>query len=360
MQLSHATLTLTAALLLPAFSLAQAKPAPVEVEQVGEQAVSEVLRLTGTVTSARAPNLSPATTGLVTRVSVEAGSEVTAGEVLLELDHELASWQAQSAQAAVAAAEVALEDAQRRLREARALAPQQSIAETVVQDLVAEVSQDDAALQQARADAGFRQAILARHQIRAPFTGVVAAKLTEVGEWVTPGDAVLQLVATEDLRIDFSVAESYMPRISPGDPVTFTTSTTSGRDSMSGSVMTVVPISDPGARTFLLRVTPGRYASQLRPGMSVHGHIELEAGRSAPTVSRDAVVRYPDGRVIVWVVENVEGEPVVMERLVTPGLAFDGRIEIRSGLEPGASVVVKGNEALQAGQRITVRARNTD
>lgn len=189
---------------------------------------------------------------------------------------------------------------------------------------------------------------------------MVAAKLTEVGEWVTPGDAVLQLVATEDLRIDFSVAESYMPRISPGDPVTFTTSTTSGRDSMSGSVMTVVPISDPGARTFLLRVTPGRYASQLRPGMSVHGHIELEAGRSAPTVSRDAVVRYPDGRVIVWVVENVEGEPVVMERLVTPGLAFDGRIEIRSGLEPGASVVVKGNEALQAGQRITVRARNTD
>lgn len=358
MQLSHAILTLTASLLLPAITLAQAKPAPVEVEQVEEQAVRETLRLTGTVTSAKRSNLSPATTGLVTLVSVEAGSHVLAGELLLELDQELASWQAQGAQAAVAAAEVALADAQRRLREARALAPQQSIAETVVQDLVAEVSQDDAVLQQARADAGFQQAILARHQIRAPFAGVVAAKLTEVGEWVTPGDAVLQLVATGDLRIDFAVAETYMPRISPGDPVTFTTSSTATQDSMSGTVMTVVPVSDPGARTFLLRVTPGNDSKQLRPGLSVHGHIELQAGRSAPTVSRDAVVRYPDGRVIVWVVENKDGESVVTERLVTPGLAFDGRIEIRSGLEAGTSVVVKGNETLQAGQRVAVRVRD--
>lgn len=360
MQHLYTILAVTAALLLSPLTLAQAPRVPVETERVQEQTIREVVRLTGTVTSARASNLSPATTGLVTHVAVDAGSIVQAGDVVLEMDRELAHWQAQSAQAAVEASRVALEDARRRLREARALAPQQSIAETVVQDLVAEVAQDEAALQQAQAEAGYRSAILDRHQIRAPYDGVVAAKLSEVGEWVTPGDAVLTLVATTELRIDFPVAETYMPRIAPGDPVTFTTSVTAGGDTKSGSVATVVPISDPGARTFLLRVSPGEHAAQLRPGMSVHGQIELDAGRSAPVVSRDAIIRYPDGRVIVWVVDDNGGDPVVTERVITPGLAFDGLVEVRSGLEQGTPVVVKGNEALQVSQRVSVRERNAD
>ena len=330
-----------------------------EIERVREQPVSEIVRLTGTVTSARAASLSPATTGLVTHVVVDAGDRVQAGDVLVTLDDELARWQSQSAQAARQAAGIALNDARRRLQEARALAPQASIAETVVHDLAAEVDQDEAALQQATAEAGFRAAVLERHQLRAPFDGVVAAKLTEVGEWVTPGDAVLQLVATDDLRMDFATPETYLNRIAVNDPISFTTAAARS-DSYTGSVTAVVPVSDPGARTFLLRATADKQDAQLSPGMAVHAQVALNTNRRAPVVPRDAIIRYPDGRVIVWVVDTSAEEHVVREQLIQPGLSFDGVVEIRSGLAAGEPVVVKGNESLLSGQRVKVLERQAD
>ncbi len=339
---------------LPTASYAQAPAVPVVAQSVREVPVRESIRLTGSVTAARASNLSPATSGLITAVAVDAGSRVQRGDALLELDPELARWQAQSAAAAVRAARVALDDARRRLEEAQSLAPKQSIAETLVRDLAAEVEEDDAALQRAQAEAGYRDALLARHTLLAPYDGVVAAKLSDVGEWVVPGDAVLELVATSDLRIDFAVAEQYLQRIAPGTAVTFNTAL-AGAAGGTGTVASVVPVSDPVARTFLLRVEPAAGGPPLSPGMSVSGRIMLDTGRQSQAVPRDAIIRHPDGRVLVWVVEDSADGPRVSERIVDPGLVFDGLVEIRSGLERGTRVVIKGNEALQVGQRVTVQ-----
>ncbi|MDX1736428.1 MAG: efflux RND transporter periplasmic adaptor subunit, partial [Halioglobus sp.] len=319
-----ALLTLLLTALLPALSVVAAPGAPAVLVGVGaarEEAVQDIVQLTGSVTAAQTANLSPATSGLVTSLGVDAGFRVRAGDVLLELDPELARWQAEDADAAVRAARVSLEDARRRLSEARALAPQRSIAETLVHELAAEVAQDESALQQAEAQAGYRRAILERHRLRAPYDGVIAAKHTEIGEWVVPGDTVLELVTTGNLRIDFPVAEQYLGRLSAGASVSFTSGAAS-QSVYEGTVSTVVPVTDPGARTFLLRVEPRESVAGLSPGMSVQGQVRLDAGRVATVVPRDAIIRYPDGRVIVWVVENGDGGTVVDERLVTTGLVF--------------------------------------
>ena len=49
---------------------------------------------------------------------------------------------------------------------------------------------------------------------------MVGAKLTELGEWVTPGQPVLNLVATGQLRLDFPVADDYLGAVGPDTPVT--------------------------------------------------------------------------------------------------------------------------------------------
>jgi multidrug efflux pump subunit AcrA (membrane-fusion protein) len=72
-------------------------------------------------------------------------------------------------------------------------------------------------------------------------------------------------------------------------------------------------------------------------------------------IARDAVIRYPDGRTTVWRVRSGDdGATTVTERQVQLGRTFDGRVHVRSGLEPGARVVVRGNESLREGQRVTV------
>lgn len=328
--------------------------APVQTSIASEQEINRVLQLTGTVTALRAARLSTATSGLVSVMHVDVGSQVKAGQVLLELDPELAQLQLQSATAQVGQARNALADARRRLEEARRLAPQKSIAETVVRDLAAEVLGDEAALHQAEADAAYRGGILARHQLKAPFDGVVSAKLTELGEWVNPGQGVFELVALDDVRLDFPVAEDYLATVQVDSPLTFSLSADPGQV-YAGRVATVVPVTDPGARTFLLRVLAENPGRRMIPGMSVRASLKLATGRRELVVPRDAILRFPDGRVVVWTVEPGEDGPIVRENLVVTGLAFDSLIEIREGLETGARVVVLGNESLRDGQRVLVR-----
>ena len=69
---------------------------------------------------------------------------------------------------------------------------------------------------------------------------------------------------------------------------------------------------------------------------------------------RDALLRYADGRQIVWIVERENNRPVAAERLVQTGLVFDGEVEIRSGIAEGDTVVIKGNEALRNGLALSI------
>ncbi len=314
-----------------------ARAVPVAVETVQERDIQRVLDLTGTITAVRSARLSAATSGLVATLQVDIGSRVQAGQLLLELDPELAQLQLDSALAQQEQADTELRDARRRLAEARSLVPQRSIAESVVRDIEAEVAGDEAALHRAQAEAGYRRGILQRHQLRAPFDGVVSAKLTELGEWIDPGQPVLELVALDDVRLDFPVSEDYLADIHPDTPLSFSLSADPDRV-FEGTVDTVVPITDPGARTFLLRVLAGNPDQRLLPGMSVQARLHLATGRRGLVVPRDGILRFPDGRVVVWTVDA----GVARENLVTPGLTFDSLVEIREGLEAGATVVVRG------------------
>jgi len=351
---SGASLLVLPALFIGTLAAAQPEsPVPVRVDAAREQPIQRSVPLTGTVTSARSALLSAATSGLVTRLNVDAGSVVATGEVLLELDPALAQWQWQSATASAEVARVALADAQRRLAEARKLAPQFTISESAVRDLEAEVAQDDADLQRAEAEAGYRKGLLDRHQVRAPFPGVVSAKQTELGEWVEPGQSVLTLVATQELRMDFPVAEDYLADVTLATPVTYTLGDNAA-DARPGVVTTVVPVTEPGARTFLLRVRARESDARMIPGMSARAQLTLDAGRRGLTVPRDAIVKFPDGRAVVWVVERDDEGLLVTETRVTTGLIVDGRVEIREGLDAGDQVVVQGNEALRNSQRIVL------
>ncbi len=343
-------LTALALCVLALPSTAQSR-VPVSATEVTRREIFQTVPMTGTVTSERSARLSAATSGLVHVLNVDAGYQVARGDVLLELDPELVQLQLQSAEAQVTQARSELADARRRLAEAEELVPKASIAESTVRDREAEVALDEATLQQALAEAGLQRALLARHQVRAPFDGVVSSKLTELGEWVNPGQAVFELVAIDTIRLDFSVSEDFLPAIAPGGRVGYTLNARPG-ETWDGEVATVVPVTDRNARTFMLRVRPAEQRPLLLPGMSVTATLKLPTGRDGLVVPRDALLRYPDGRTVVWTV----GDDIVSEHRVQTGLQFDGMVEIRDGIDAGDRVVVEGNEALRDGQAVEVRA----
>ncbi|MFT5483667.1 MAG: membrane fusion protein (multidrug efflux system) [Halieaceae bacterium] len=345
---------LSVALLLCGLSIStqlSAQGVPVVVTTVNEETVYRQLEVTGSVTSARHSQLSAATSGQVQTLLVDAGSLVKIGDILLTLDPELADLELAAAAAQVQQGERALADARRRLKEARQLAPLRSIAESVVRELEAEVAEDESALRRYQAEAGLRSATLARHTVKAPFDGVIAAKSTELGEWVTPGQSILVLVSTTELRLDFPVGEDYLLQLGADTQVSYRYGL-SDETTRAGKIATLVRVSDPGDRTFLMRVQPESGDENLAPGMSVRATLKIPTGEHQPAVPRDALLRYSDGRSVVWVVKKLDGSFIAVEALVRPGLEFNGLVAILSGIKVGDKVVVRGNESLRPDQAV--------
>jgi RND family efflux transporter MFP subunit len=343
-----------AALALAAAGLAQADAVPVAVGLTAEQPIVEQVPVSGTVTSPRVARLSPEVAGHVSEVLVDTGDRVEAGTLLLQLDGTLAGLDGEAAEAATAQAREELADARRRLADAERLAESRGVPATEVEARRSEVRADIAEVNRRVAEQRLAEERLARHALGAPFSGVISRKSTESGEWVTPGDEVLELVADTGLRVDFQVPQAYFPRISAGTPIELGLDALPGRP-IATAVTAVIPVSDPSARTFGIRVDLGQAPLPLTPGMSASGLLALNDGDTGVVVSRDALLRHPDGRVTVWVVED-DGHAVhVTERRVETGPSFDGLVVIRRGLEAGTRVVVEGNEALRQGQAVAIR-----
>ena len=254
--------------------------------------------------------------------------------------------------AAAAEAEATLADARRRLEEASTLAARQSIAATQVRGLESEVEVARSSLAGARAEARRQSALLARHSLKAPFDGVISQKQTEVGEWVTPGTSVLELVSLEDLRADLSVPQEYFPRVSKNDRLEVRLGGDSG-PAYPATISAIVPVNDPSARTFLVRAQL-ESPPAMTPGMSVRATLFLQGDEASLAVPRDALVRYPDGRVSVWLAEEGDDGLVAREQRIRIGDGLADLVTVKEGLSAGDRVVVRGNESLTDGRALRV------
>lgn len=340
-------------------SLLQAQERPgVELEQVRTSDIISEVSLNGTVNALRTSLLSTAVAGLVEDVRVETGSRVAKGDLLVALDDEQAEFELASARAEAAEARARLEEAERRLAEARSVGAGRNIAATEVRARESEVAATEATLARLRAEEKRRQVVLKRHRVEAPFDGVISNRASDLGEWVSPGDELLTLVDITNLRLDFRVPQDYYYRIND-DSQLLVKVDGAGRESVPATIESLVPVSDPQARTFLMRAT-GPEELAVLPGMAVQATLRVSTGEQGLTVSRDAINRYPDGRITVWIAEPVDDDLYeVREKRVEVGSSFDNRMEILSGLEGDEKVVIRGNESLEDGARVRLAERGS-
>ena len=344
---------------LPWLLLIAALPAPLEANDPAPVAVTtpitataaETLRLSGSLSAERHASLSPRADGLVTEVLVDAGSRVEAGDVLLRLDPAIATLARDEARAASAEARAHLAEARRLADEARRLRESNHISATEAAAREAALALAEAAADGARARARSAAEALARHQLTAPFGGVISARHSEAGEWVNRGDTVLELVALDPVRLDVRAPQERFADIGPHTPVTVLPDSRPGVR-LDGRVAARVPVSDPAARAFLVRVViddPGP-AGDLLPGTSAIALFQLDDGKPRLLVPRDALLRHPDGGHSLFVVADGRAQ----RRPVTLGPEGPDGVAIRTGLDAGERVVIRGNEALRDGQLVTV------
>ena len=329
---------------------------PVSVVEPETGRASQTLSLSGSLTARQSARLSPQVAGLVADMVVDAGDRVAAGDVLVRLDARMARLEEARALAEVEESLAARAEAERLRDEGRRLVESNFVPDTEVQAREAAMLQADAALARARSELAIVRQRLAQHVIAAPFDGVVSQRLAEAGEWVATGTAVLELVTVDDLWLDVRVPQQYWTRID-ADTQLVAFADPAPDTPLDVRLHARVPVNDPAARTFLLRLLVHDDTGDITPGMSARVQIDLPGTSAVTLVPRDAIIRYPDGTTTIWVVETTDGRDVARQRQVELLRVVGERAELAGELEPGRRVVTRGNEVLSEGEPVRIVER---
>lgn len=331
----------------PAF----ADTTPVIVVQPVVADLSKTLRLSGSLTAEKKAMLSPRMDGLVKEVLVDAGYRVNQGDVLLRLDPAISQQQLAQAKAASREAEAGAHEARRLVKEAERLRGENYISATELANREANQALAEASLAAAKANENTRAEELRRHELPAPFSGVISAKMTEAGEWINRGDQVLELVALDRVRLDVNAPQETFASISEGSEVSVYPDALPGQK-LPGKITALVPVSNAQARSFLVRIVLEDASTQLLPGTSATAEIKLDGdhllGLSVP---RDAVLRHPDGGRSVFTV-NTDNKAT--RKQVDVSEEDNKSVVITSGISQQDRVVLRGNEVLQEGDSVRI------
>jgi RND family efflux transporter MFP subunit len=334
-------------------------PAVVRVGTVQMQTVQARRLITGQVEPVRHAQVAAEEPGQVTHAPPDAGVTVEAGQMLAHLDDTLLQADREAAAAALAEAralvsqrQAELELAVKQRKRFAQLVPTDSASQTEYDGAVRDQQVSEAQLQTARAMVAQSQAKLDRLDqritnmtIAAPFDGVIIEKLTEVGEWLTPGQPVARMIATAQVDVVLNVPELMVEHLRTEEPVELRIEATGLRPK--GRVHRIVPSADRRARTFPVMIRLDNPEGRFKPGMTAEA--ELPTGREiqATTVPRDAVQVTPQGPQVFAVRGGVALPVGVRIRF-----AVDSRFVVDAELGPGEQVVVEGNERLFPGQPV--------
>jgi RND family efflux transporter MFP subunit len=130
---------------------------------------------------------------------------------------------------------------------------------------------------------------------------------------------------------------------------------------MKAKVLVIVPVKNNISRTFLTRLTLTDPDGLATPGMSGAATIDSHSqsnNKSVVKVPRDALVRFPDGSIKVWLVEGEKSEARVVSREVKTTDELGEMAKITEGLEGGETIILKGNEGLVENQRVNILTIN--
>jgi cobalt-zinc-cadmium efflux system membrane fusion protein len=187
--------------------------------------------------------------------------------------------------------------------------------------------------------------VLSRVEIRAPFAGTIEARNFAQSERVKTSDAIFVLADTHILWVAADVREQDWRALglAPGHEVTVEVPALAGRR-IEARIRYVGREVAAETNSVPLVAEIANAEGLLRPGLFVRVSLPFGAPKKVLSVPADAVVSH-EGTKFVF----VRKEPATFQRVdVTIGLQTDERVEIASGIEAGAPVVVRGASNLKA------------
>jgi membrane fusion protein, multidrug efflux system len=312
------------------------QPATVSTVEAQPVTWTPVIEAIGTVNAAQGVDLTVESAGVVKEVLFQPNTTVEAGALLLRLDDVV-----QTADVEAARTQAELERGN--------LARAQDLTRRGVATNVS-LDQSQAAAQAAEAQLARAIAVLEQRQLAAPFAGTIGLPRVDLGQYVTPGTIVATLQDISTMRVDFSLPEQDLPKLSIGQKIEVQIE---GLDeTFPGELTGIDPRVDPATRLVALRGSITNAQGKLTPGQFVRIQVGLPAEEGVIALPQTALSSslYGDYVYLVRPSEENAEQHVVAQVFVKPGRRSGGVVEIADGVSPGDQVVSAGQNRLSNGQ----------
>jgi HlyD family secretion protein len=328
---------------------AVAKPAlTVTVTQAQPTALAQTVQANGTVAAWQEAIIGAEANGLrLVEVRVGVGDLVRKGQVLATFASDLLQAEQAQTQAALAEAEATLADAMANAQRARDLAASGALSAQQINQYLTQEQTAQARVQAQRATAKLQLLRLAQARVLASDDGIISARSATVGAVVPAGFELFRLIRQGRLEWRAEVPAADLARLALGQRVRVQPV---GGAPLVGGVRMVAPTVDAQSRNGLVYVDLPN-AGSAKAGMFARGDFEL-GNSNALTLPQSAVLQR-EGFTYVFAVGA--GDRVAQTK-VQVGQRAGERIEITSGLAPGARVVASGGGFLVDGDTVRVVA----
>lgn len=318
----------------------------VSVAVPGRQTVARIVSATGTLAAKREMPVGVAGEGgRVTRVLVEPGQWVGAGQVLATVDRSVQTQTAESLAAQIRVAQADATLAQSELVRAQSLVSRGFISKADIESKTATRDAAAARVRVAQAQLAQQRATNGRLDIRSPEAGLVLTRSVEPGQIVSSGSGTLFRIAKGgEMEMRAQLSESDLTGLHVGVPARVTP--VGGSVSFAGRVWQVSPVIDPQTRQGIARIQLS-YDPALRPGGFASASIQ-SGSTNVPQLPNSAIQSDEHGN-FVYVVGP--GDKVV-RRSIKIGEVSDTAVSIVEGLNGTERVVLSAGAFLSAGQKI--------
>ncbi|WP_191485585.1 efflux RND transporter periplasmic adaptor subunit [Pseudomonas sp. FEN] len=313
-------------------------PIKVAVATVSKQPFIRYLEAVGELEAVQQVSVPAEVGGRIVRLPVESGQRVERDQVLVQLNDAPQRGDLVRLQGELENTRVKLERSQR-------LVSVNATSREAYDNARTEYITAQGALQTIKAQ-------IDQRTIRAPFSGVLGIRKVHLGQYVNPGDILINLVGDQGLYVNFSVPEQAHSQLKPGSPLQVQLDALPDRP-FEARVSSIDPVLD-SSRTLSVQArlqapTPGAL-----PRMFARVRLAQPLPASTLSVPETAVTynAYGEDLFVVQPPADDRSPPTVRRVSVKTGERRDGRVVINEGLSLGEQVVISGQIKLSDGAAI--------
>ncbi|MCF6264525.1 MAG: efflux RND transporter periplasmic adaptor subunit [Xanthomonadales bacterium] len=324
----------------PVLSLAQKAPAaPVMVESAQRDTFSATLWVSGTVISQNDARIAAETDGRVTWVA-NVGARIKKGEAIARIDAQNLHLNLSDSEAQLASLKAQFKFRDSSLQRFQKLSASNNAAATQLDEAQSQLDITRQDIKRAEVAIAQIKRRIAQTEVLAPFPGVVAERLVQIGEFVARGSQVARLVDTEHREIRAQAPLSIASWIREGMQVSVKHNK---RESLS-MINYVIPVGDERSRMLEIRIAAED------PAWIVGSPVRIALPNSEP---RELVAIPRDGLVLrgsnIFVM-RVNDDNTVEKVSVETGIGLGGLVEVIGNIDHGDLIITRGGERLQPGQ----------